>query len=778
MTPLEQALAGPLAALTAYPQFVLYALEPMANGKTRKFPIDPATGRPADGQDPRNWMTAEQALADGRPVGFVFTEADPFFFLDIDNALQADNTWSPLAQSLCARLAGCAVEVSQSGRGLHVFGRTAPVEHGKRNHAEGLELYTSRRFVALTGTGADGDAGHDATGALAALVGEYFPPGADAPGAYGEGPRPEWRGPTDDDDLIRRALRSQSTAAIFGGKASFADLWHAESDALARAYPRKGEGELEWDGSAADAALAAHLAFWTGCDGPRIERLMRRSALVRDKWDRGDYLPRTIAASCPPGKTVCQDAEPVPAGAPGTCVLGPSDPAPPMPDFSDGYAPRAGCGVEDLAAFFHGVTYVASRHEVLMPNGEFLGPEAFNAKLGGLVFRLDDTKTTRKPFECLIGARGLTARKADREAFDPRLPFGALRERHGVLEVNTYRPEGGPRVRGDVTPFLTRYEKIVPDARDRRILFSWVAASVQSPGVKFQWALVLQSGAEALGKSLLGQVLRNALGNPYFHPLTQKERRTDAFSGWKYRKLAVLVDEITRSETRGDNEGMWKDLITSDFQGVEAKGVDARMEEVFYNLIFTTNEKGVFRLSDASRRFAVFHYAIQNDEEKRAAGLDDDGFTEWMKSGGMERVVAWFADYPVDPEFDPRVVITAPRTSSWEDAVAESRDALCSVLEEAIEANNRPGLMRGWASVKAAADALHERRYKATPQAVARLLEQLGYEPHPGLRKNGRTARRTLTDNAEVRLFIRRGHPHSYMQGAVAEQQYDEDQKL
>lgn len=775
MTPLEQALAGPLAALTAYPQFVLYALEPMANGKTRKFPIDPATGRPADGQDPRNWMTAEQALADGRPVGFVFTEADPFFFLDIDNALQADNTWSPLAQSLCARLSGCAVEVSQSGRGLHVFGRTAPVEHGKRNHAEGLELYTSRRFVALTGTGAAGDAGHDATGALAALVGEYFPPGADAPGTYEEGPRPEWRGPTDDDDLIRRALRSQSAAAIFGNKASFADLWHAEPEALARAYPAEGEEGDPWNGSAADAALASHLAFWTGCDGPRIERLMRRSALARDKWDeRPAWLVETIARMCPPGKTVCQDAEPVPAAT----QQGPTDPAPEMPDFSDGYVPRAGCGVEDLVAFFHGMTYVANRHEVLMPNGEFLSPDKFNAKLGGPIFRIDDTKVTRKPFECLIGAKGFEARKVDRETFDPRLPFGAIRIRNGVSEVNTYRPLGCAREAGDVAPFLSRYEKIVPDDRDRRILFSWVAAAVQSPGVKFQWALVLQSEAEGLGKSLLGQVLRNALGNPYFHPLTQKERKTDAFSGWKYRKLAVLVDEITRSETRGDNEGMWKDLITSDYQGVEAKGVDARMEEVFYNLIFTTNERGVFRLSDASRRFAVFHLAIQSDEEKRAAGLDDDGFTEWMKSGGMERVVAWFDAYPIDPEFDPRVVITAPRTSSWEDAVAESRDALCSVLEEAIEANNRPGLMRGWASVKAAVDALREGRYKVTPQAVARLLGQLGYEPHPGLRKNGRTARRTLTDNAEVRLFIRRGHPHSYMQGAVVEQQYDEDQKL
>jgi primase-polymerase (primpol)-like protein len=39
------------------------------------------------------------------------------------------------------------------------------------------------------------------------------------------------------------------------------------------------------DDSAADLALCGLLAFWCGPDPKRIDRLFRRSALMRGKWD-------------------------------------------------------------------------------------------------------------------------------------------------------------------------------------------------------------------------------------------------------------------------------------------------------------------------------------------------------------------------------------------------------------------------------------------------------------------------------------------------------------
>jgi putative DNA primase/helicase len=45
------------------------------------------------------------------------------------------------------------------------------------------------------------------------------------------------------------------------------------------------------DDSAADLALCSLLAFWTGNDADRIDRLFRQSGLMRPKWDSGAARP-------------------------------------------------------------------------------------------------------------------------------------------------------------------------------------------------------------------------------------------------------------------------------------------------------------------------------------------------------------------------------------------------------------------------------------------------------------------------------------------------------
>lgn len=293
-----------LQPLADHAQFILYKLTPSAKkpGKFDKFPVDHRTlqvfAKGSDWQNDRAaWTDADNALrlaalcGDGYGVGFFFTADDGLFFLDIDDCLQLDNTWSKLAIDLLALLPGAAVEVSSSGRGLHVFGRMPEaLPHSSRNDALGLELYTERRFVALTGTGAYGSAAVTCD-RFGELVAQYFPTIKKGRSAeWTDGPVADWSGHTDDDALIEQAIGSKSAGGAFGASASFADLWAGDADALAKAYP-DGSGH---NGSQADAALAQHLAFWTGNDCERMLQLMWRSGLVRDKWDREDYLHRTI----------------------------------------------------------------------------------------------------------------------------------------------------------------------------------------------------------------------------------------------------------------------------------------------------------------------------------------------------------------------------------------------------------------------------------------------------------------------------------------------------
>src|SRR5690606_31982905 len=81
----------------------------------------------------------------------------------------------------------------------------------------------------------------------------------------------------DDQTIIDKLL------AEHGDKA--ARLWSGDTSA----YTSKSE---------ADAALCAKIAFYTGPDAARIERIFNQSCLVRGKWtDRADYRKRTIAGA-------------------------------------------------------------------------------------------------------------------------------------------------------------------------------------------------------------------------------------------------------------------------------------------------------------------------------------------------------------------------------------------------------------------------------------------------------------------------------------------------
>jgi P4 family phage/plasmid primase-like protien len=299
---ISQALApdGPLYAMAAYKQFILWMLAER-NSKQVKLPVDHRTASVGDAHNADTWLDANTAIATAAAygpeygVGFVFTDNDPFFFADLDKCLEADGvTWSPVAVDIMARLPGAAIEVSQSGRGLHIFGQGTAPEHSCKNVPLGLEFYTEGRFVALTGTNAIGSADLDFSAHLPAVVSGYFPPkGSTKDITWTDTPAEGSTPPKNDDELIQRALTSGGAAAAFGGKAGFKELWEGNTQALAASYP-DDEGEREYDGSSADAALAQHLAFWTGNNCERMLTLMRLSALIRDKWNREDYLVRTI----------------------------------------------------------------------------------------------------------------------------------------------------------------------------------------------------------------------------------------------------------------------------------------------------------------------------------------------------------------------------------------------------------------------------------------------------------------------------------------------------
>lgn len=301
-------------------QFILWKFEPNPNGeKPGKVPCD-RFGKRVNAHDPQNWLTFHLlcrtlAMPSNLRPGFVLTEDDQLFLLDLDNARDPETgELSPDAQEAINLFRGAGFEVSISGTGIHIIARCDARKLGDRRNkwADGkYEWYVHKRFVAL-GTNQSGDPAMDCTRQLDALVPRRGTTGASSPlkkqmqpaNPHETCPSSVWDGPTEDDELVEKMLFSRgSLKSAFGYKARFSELWNADLDALGKHFPAD-DGKRPCDWSSADLALFSRLAFWTGKDVTRMIRLYKTSALAAvrgEKSERPDYLLRTAraaAASC------------------------------------------------------------------------------------------------------------------------------------------------------------------------------------------------------------------------------------------------------------------------------------------------------------------------------------------------------------------------------------------------------------------------------------------------------------------------------------------------
>lgn len=278
------------AGLSHFDQFIVCKFVTSDKpGKTEKFPCDRygivTSLHKADRLSYAEANQISRSMGSNFGIGFVITESDPFYCLDIDGAL-VDNNWTPLATELMQSFPEALIELSNSGKGLHIWFKGQKFEHSCKNIPLNIELYSRDRFIAL-GRVLQGSADIDLSRYLNPIISRYFPVkeavnGVEWRDTHAEGSNPI----ADDDKLIDAALRSSGGAgAVFGGKLSFRDLWEGNIDEDA-------------DRSSVDQSLANHLAFWTGGNHTRIQRLMERSGLVRDKWtSHRSYLQRTITGA-------------------------------------------------------------------------------------------------------------------------------------------------------------------------------------------------------------------------------------------------------------------------------------------------------------------------------------------------------------------------------------------------------------------------------------------------------------------------------------------------
>ena len=262
-------------------QWVLWAIEER-DGKRTKVPrrVDAPAIR-ASSTDPTSWGSFDEAVAalETAPegisgAGFVFTAGDPFAGVDLDRCMGADGQLVPEAQRIVDHLSSYT-ERSPSGEGLHIIvrgnlpaGRKAMQEWGGH-----LEAYPHGRYFTVTGDHLEGT---PASIEDRQLQLEELLPAKASPPAHAHLPAGGFDG--DDLELLERARSARNGSG-------FSQLYDA-GDTSAH----------DGDASGADLALCNLLAFWTGRDAARMDRLFRGSGLMREKWDHPARAGETYGA--------------------------------------------------------------------------------------------------------------------------------------------------------------------------------------------------------------------------------------------------------------------------------------------------------------------------------------------------------------------------------------------------------------------------------------------------------------------------------------------------
>lgn len=258
--------------------FCCWRLEQRENSTT-KVPYNPMTGGHAQSNNPATFTTFDNACSrmqdySGLGIGIF----NGICAIDLDDCITDSGYYTPEAAAI-VELMHSYTEISPSGNGVHILFRAEGFQYDKNryyviNHEVGIEAYVAgatNKYVTVTGNMAHDLPFGDRTEELKVLLERYMlrDQNADTNGRNGVNGRNDFYGVNstlDDDALLEKASNSRNGAV-------FQRLWSGDISGY------KSQSE-------ADMALCSSLAFWTGCNAEQMDRLFRRSGLMRGKWDR------------------------------------------------------------------------------------------------------------------------------------------------------------------------------------------------------------------------------------------------------------------------------------------------------------------------------------------------------------------------------------------------------------------------------------------------------------------------------------------------------------
>lgn len=263
--------------------------------KNSKIPISSINGLGAKANDPTTWDTYYNALNYYQNHlttigGLGFELANGYFGVDLDD-IESESD-KAIRDDFITKL-NSYTEISQSGKGIHIICR-GNLPSGNRRKGN-VEMYDAGRYFAMTGNIYPNSTLiiGDCTNIILSLHQKYL--------ADKEVEKPTYvvshhdfddngelkNSILTDDEVIAKIKKSKQAMMFYA-------LWDGNYESLKYASH-----------SDADGALCMILAFWCSGNRDQIDRLFRKSGLMRDKWDekRGELTYGEITINTALNKT-------------------------------------------------------------------------------------------------------------------------------------------------------------------------------------------------------------------------------------------------------------------------------------------------------------------------------------------------------------------------------------------------------------------------------------------------------------------------------------------
>ena len=198
--------------------------------------------------------------------------------MDVDHCIDPDTgALNEIVSAILTKLPPTYIELSPSGTGLHIFLRGTMPDKGNKNEANGVEMYAHSRFFTMTGK-RYGDSPMEIAednGALAWIHATYIIVPRKAKKVKKKAGEP-----LSDEEILEKARSAANGSA-------FATLWEGRWE---ENYASQSE---------ADMALCCKLAFWSGRNREQVDRLFRRSGLLREKWNERHHASGALTGRRP-----------------------------------------------------------------------------------------------------------------------------------------------------------------------------------------------------------------------------------------------------------------------------------------------------------------------------------------------------------------------------------------------------------------------------------------------------------------------------------------------